>query len=129
MDNIKINILNRIKAIEDYVKIKNIPDLIMIFYNWNKKSWCINEKYFNFNVKEEKKYKKHYKEYAIPCDYAGTILLDLYDCPEDMQCGLFSFNVFDIKKKCHIKNNETFKIENIIKEGKKEARMNITIIC
>lgn len=77
---IKANIIKRIQEIEKQVLNIAIPDMIMIYYDWQSKDWVIDEK---INGVKPKHY-KHYKEYVFHPKFNGTAILDLIDCPENL---------------------------------------------
>lgn len=97
---IKAEIIKRIKALEKQIEEVELPDYIMVYYDWGSKDWIVDEK----NNDSELKHFNHYKDYVIPSRYEGTVLLDLLDCPNDY----IGKNLYCISMKEFRENTDSF---------------------
>lgn len=125
----KLNIKKRIEQAEKTLVSRKVPDMIWIDYDESTQKWRINERYFSENYQEKDKllFLDHYKDYVIPTDFDGTILIDMMDCPEPF--GLFSVNGSEIRKELKI-GKMPFTIEHALasENGSLEHEFNITTI-
>lgn len=97
---IKANIIKRIKAIEERVLYVEIPDVVMIYYDWLSEDWVVDEK-----IKVARlKHFKHYKEYIFHPQFIGAVILDLIDCPEEFVGNLHSIQMKEFRKANHLEN-------------------------
>ena len=98
---IKVDIIKRIKAIEKQIFNDEIPVYIMIYYDWNTNDWVVNEKFRPFapgKPNESTKHFKHYKDYVFHPKYEGMVVLDLIDCPENLQIDLIGCDFYELRK-------------------------------
>lgn len=95
----KTMLLKRLEVAEQTVKKADSIELIEIHYNWVAKKWEIVEMRFKKGKYKHKRYLlNHYKEYIIPFEYNGRVLLDLIDCPETFQGDVYSIDINAIRK-------------------------------
>lgn len=128
---IKPNLIKRIEAAEKKIVQETTPDLIMISYNWEREKFEVAEQFLlksGNGSKSKIHYCEHYKEYVIPADFEGTVLLNLLDCPEEFQKDLFAVPAGELKKElnatgCGISLEYAAELQN-----KQESKFNITII-
>ena len=99
---IKVDIIKRIKALEKQILNSEVPEFIMIYYDWQSKDWVADEKVrpgdrnlLHFG---------HYKDYIVHPKFEGTLIMDLLDCPEEMQIDLFMIDFADFRKEHHLKS-------------------------
>jgi len=99
---IKVDIIKRIKAIEKQISNIEVPEFVMIYFDWKNNDWIVDEKVRpgDRNILHF----KHYKDYVIHPKFEGTLIMDLLDCPEEMQIDLFMIDFSDFRKKHHLKD-------------------------
>lgn len=97
---IKAEIIKRIKSIEKKVLEAEVPDMIMIYYDWQSKDWVADERGNRSNVKHF----KHYKDYIVHPQFEGQIILDLIDCPTEYSGNLHSINMKNFRHEHNLLN-------------------------
>ena len=102
-----MKILKRLEATENKFIKKETPELIFIYYDRNKNQFCISERYSN---SQKDFYLAHYKDYIFTGETHAVILMDLTNCPEKCENGLYSFDTDEIRKKCKLARDESFSI-------------------
>lgn len=120
---------------EKQVQRTDVPDLIMISYDWGKEKWSAKESFFKKNGKGAisgggkcvEYLLNHYKEYIIPAEFEGTVLLDLLDCPEEFVSDLYSFSVHDLKKDLDAKG-KSLAFELADDELENKNKFNVTVL-
>jgi hypothetical protein len=102
-----MKILKRLEAIENKFIKKETPELIFICYDCSKNQFCISECYNNY---QKDFYLTHYKDYIFTGETHAIVLMDLINCPEKYENGLYSFDTDEIRKKCRLSKDEVFSI-------------------
>lgn len=99
---IKVDIIKRIKALEQKFSEVDIPEFVMIYYDWQNNAWIVDEK---FQALERRiLHYKHYRDYVFHPKFDGMVILDSLDCPDEFQSNLFSFDMGDFRKEHNLKN-------------------------
>lgn len=99
---IKVDIIKRIKAIEKQISDIEVPEFVMIYYDWQNNDWIVDEKVKSLD--RNIYHYKHYKDYVFHPKFEGKVILDSLDCPDELQTNLFSFCMDDFRKENNLKN-------------------------
>ena len=127
---ISARLIKRIEAAEKKAVMTKVPDLIWLRYDWEKGKFAAIEQYFSDPGKGSKnrvQHFDHYKDYIIPADFEGTVLLDLLDCPEEFQSNLHSIPAGDLKRDLNAKGCG-ISVEHAGAISDKESKFDITIL-
>lgn len=123
---IKVDIIKRIKALEQKISEVDIPEFVMIYYDWQNNDWIVDEK---FQALERSiSHFKHYKDYVFHPSFVGTFILDLLDCPDELQSNLFSLDMADFRKEHNLKNCAiSFECVPTVSDGILECSFAVTV--
>lgn len=127
---ISAGLIKRIEAAEKKAVLKKIPDLVWLRYSWEKRKFAAVEQYFSNPGKGSKnrvQYFDHYRDYIIPADFEGTVILDLMDCPEEFQSDMYSISAGDLKRDLKA-NGCGISMEYAGAISDKESKFDITIL-
>lgn len=130
----RIEILKRIEAAERRISKTEVPDLVMICYDWERGKWNIRETFMKKDGRgntvegrtTKNLYLNHYKDYVVQPDFSGTILLDLMDCPPEFEGNLYSFTGEQIRKVAEPGSGVSFEYAG--EAENREAMFNVTVI-
>ena len=127
---IKASVIKRIEKAEKFSVSSKKPDMIWIDWDESCNKWRVWERYFSEGYREKSKvyHYDNFKEYLIPAEFDGTILINMMECPEPV--GLFKLDVKETREELDIEKNP-FSIEYALEQDEEDQRnhlFNITII-
>lgn len=127
---IKASVLKRIETVEKATSHQKTPDMIWIDWDESCDKWRVCERYFSKNYQEKGRvfHFDNFKDYIIPAEFEGTILINMMECPEPVD--IFSMNAKETRKEFDIGNNP-FSIEYALEQDEEEQRkhkFNITVL-
>ena len=126
---IKASVLKRIETVAKAAVHQKTPDLIWIRWNDVQQQWMVQEQFFigNYQTKDRVFFYEDFKEYIVPAEYDGTVLINMMDCPEPVD--LFSLKAGDVRKEYGI-GSHPFSIGYAMDQDEEEQRkhkFNITV--
>ena len=127
---IKASVIKRIEKAEKFSVSSKKSDMIWIDWDESCNKWRVWERYFSEGYREKSKvfHFNNFKDYVIPAEFEGTILINMMECPEPVD--LFKLDTKETRKELDIGKNP-FSIEYALDQDEEEQRMhkfNITII-
>lgn len=127
---IKASVIKRIEKAEKFSVSSKKPDMIWIDWDESCDKWRVWERYLSAGYQEKSKvfHFDNFKDYVIPAEFEGTILINMMECPEPVD--LFKLNVKETREELDIGKNP-FSIEYALEQDEEDQRnhlFNITII-
>jgi len=114
-----------LKARKDARAARKSPDLVMIFYDWARKTWVVKESFFRRNGTgkviyggiEKTRAISHYSKYLFnENNHAARVTLDTLSCPDlpEEEQDLYVFCVNDIRRELGIEKDKAFTIDRVM---------------
>lgn len=111
-------IIKRLAALENVIKNPEAPNMIQIYYDCDKKQYTVCEDYTKENGKGKAigNHRKiifldYYKDYLFTGEFHGTVIIDLFECPDEYAANLYTFKADTLRKEAGIDAGSLFSIE------------------